>query len=222
MEAQSPHVGMVWKFGEWDDSSSTNTMTQFKIRRYVSNSPSPCCRWAYGSRSEPPSHIIGVNVSCGSSSPWWRVSNLNGCWYLERGRGKLVPGVGDRSDESRFQLCSDDHRRRVWRRPEQRADPGFTIARHRGPEPGVMVWSSIYFDSWTPLVIIKGTLKAQRSHTLQAWADRYDRGESVIVPKGFIRRIHDENRRSLRFSLECGTLKEKFKTTVIITVTCNS
>ncbi|GFS51307.1 uncharacterized protein TNCV_3533561 [Trichonephila clavipes] len=42
--------------------------------------------------------MIGVNVSCGSSCPWWRASNLNGCWYVDRGRGKLVPGVGDRME----------------------------------------------------------------------------------------------------------------------------
>ncbi|GFW05728.1 uncharacterized protein TNCV_3407941 [Trichonephila clavipes] len=29
-------------------------------------------------------------------------------------------------DESRFQPCPDDHRRRVWRRPGQHADPAFT------------------------------------------------------------------------------------------------
>ncbi|GFY22183.1 transposable element Tc1 transposase [Trichonephila clavipes] len=42
------------------------------------------------------------------------------------------------SDELYFQLCPADHRRRVWRRPEQRADPAFTIARHTGPQQGVM------------------------------------------------------------------------------------
>ncbi|GFU20878.1 HTH_Tnp_Tc3_2 domain-containing protein [Nephila pilipes] len=38
-------------------------------------------------------------------------------------------------DESLFQLCPDDHRRRVWRRPGQLVDPAFTITRHTGPEP---------------------------------------------------------------------------------------
>ncbi|GFX27520.1 transposable element Tc1 transposase [Trichonephila clavipes] len=38
------------------------------------------------------------------------------------------------SDESRFQLCSDDHRRRVWRRPWYRVNPAFTIARRPQPE----------------------------------------------------------------------------------------
>ncbi|GFV58424.1 uncharacterized protein TNCV_4035991 [Trichonephila clavipes] len=38
------------------------------------------------------------------------------------------------SDKSRFQLCPDDHRRPVWERPGQRADPAFTIACHKGPQ----------------------------------------------------------------------------------------
>ncbi|GFT95076.1 transposable element Tc1 transposase [Trichonephila clavipes] len=42
------------------------------------------------------------------------------------------------SAESCFQLCPDDHRRRVWRRPGQRADPAFHIARHTSPQQGVM------------------------------------------------------------------------------------
>ncbi|GFY00027.1 uncharacterized protein TNCV_1341251 [Trichonephila clavipes] len=43
------------------------------------------------------------------------------------------------SDESRFYLCLDDHRRRVWRRPGQRAKPAFTIAGHTGSQPEVML-----------------------------------------------------------------------------------
>ncbi|GFU76793.1 uncharacterized protein TNCV_4519501 [Trichonephila clavipes] len=50
-------------------------------------------------------------------------------------------------DESRFHLCPDDHRRRVWRRPGQRADPAFTIERHAGPQPGVMVWGTVSFET---------------------------------------------------------------------------
>ncbi|GFX86199.1 transposable element Tc1 transposase [Trichonephila clavipes] len=65
-------------------------------------------------------------------------------------------------DESRFQLYPDDHRRRVWRLPGQRANPAFTIACHTGPQPGVMVWGAISFDSRNRLVIIRGTLTAQR------------------------------------------------------------
>ncbi|GFT33912.1 HTH_Tnp_Tc3_2 domain-containing protein [Trichonephila clavipes] len=56
------------------------------------------------------------------------------------------------SDESHFQLCPDNHRRRVWRRLGQRADPAFPIACHISPQPGVMVWGTISFDSlWASL-----------------------------------------------------------------------
>ncbi|GFW69805.1 hypothetical protein TNCV_1884491 [Trichonephila clavipes] len=44
-------------------------------------------RWAYGSQSEPSSHIIVVNGARWSSSPWWRRNKLIGRWYVERGRG---------------------------------------------------------------------------------------------------------------------------------------
>ncbi|GFX69521.1 transposable element Tcb2 transposase [Trichonephila clavipes] len=56
------------------------------------------------------------------------------------------------SDESRFQLCPDDQRRHVWRRPGQRADPAFTFAHPTVTQPGVMVWGAISFDSQTLLV----------------------------------------------------------------------
>ncbi|GFU35667.1 hypothetical protein TNCV_2099551 [Trichonephila clavipes] len=43
------------------------------------------------------------------------------------------------SDESRFHLCPDDYRRRVWRRPWQNANNAFTTLRHTGPQQGFMV-----------------------------------------------------------------------------------
>ncbi|UYV60905.1 MYO1D [Cordylochernes scorpioides] len=70
------------------------------------------------------------------------------------------------SDESRFLLCPDDRRKRVWRRPGQRVDPGLTVEHHTGPQQGVMVWGAISFDSRTPLVDIPGTLTAQREREL--------------------------------------------------------
>ncbi|GFS61477.1 transposable element Tc1 transposase [Trichonephila clavipes] len=47
------------------------------------------------------------------------------------------------SDDSRFHLYPDDHRRCVWRRPGQHPDPAFTIACHTGPQQGVMVWGTL-------------------------------------------------------------------------------
>ncbi|GFX63550.1 transposable element Tc1 transposase [Trichonephila clavipes] len=64
------------------------------------------------------------------------------------------------NDESRFQRCPGDHRRRVWRRPGQRADPAFTIARHARPQPRIMVWGAIYFDNRTLWSSLEAHLKA--------------------------------------------------------------
>ncbi|GFT33290.1 transposable element Tc1 transposase [Trichonephila clavipes] len=66
------------------------------------------------------------------------------------------------SDESRFQLCPDDHRRRVWRCSGQCTDPAFTIARHTDPQPRVMACGAISFDNRISLVVIRGTLTEQR------------------------------------------------------------
>ncbi|GFV52222.1 HTH_Tnp_Tc3_2 domain-containing protein [Trichonephila clavipes] len=58
------------------------------------------------------------------------------------------------SSLSAIRLFSDDHRRHVWRRPWQRADPAFTIVRHTGPQQGVMVWGAISFEAgplWSSL-----------------------------------------------------------------------
>ncbi|GFX50597.1 transposable element Tc1 transposase [Trichonephila clavipes] len=66
------------------------------------------------------------------------------------------------SDASHFQLYPENYRRCVWRHLGQRAYSAFTIARDTGPQPGVMVWGAISFDSRTFLVVIRGTLAAQR------------------------------------------------------------
>ncbi|GFV48996.1 transposable element Tc1 transposase [Trichonephila clavipes] len=48
------------------------------------------------------------------------------------------------------------------RHPGQRSDPAFIIAHHTDSQPGVIVWGAIIFDNGTPMVIIRGTLTAQR------------------------------------------------------------
>ncbi|GFW89436.1 HTH_Tnp_Tc3_2 domain-containing protein [Trichonephila clavipes] len=57
------------------------------------------------------------------------------------------------NDASHFQLCHENHRRRLWRHLGQRAYSAFTIARDVDPQPGVMVWGAISFDSHTPLAV---------------------------------------------------------------------
>ncbi|GFU90440.1 hypothetical protein TNCV_3948701 [Trichonephila clavipes] len=60
--------------------------------------------------------------------------------------------LGIRRDESHFQLCPDDHRRRVWIRLGQRADPSFIIAPHTCILVEVMVWVLLRNGTlWLPL-----------------------------------------------------------------------
>ncbi|GFW81326.1 HTH_Tnp_Tc3_2 domain-containing protein [Trichonephila clavipes] len=55
-------------------------------------------------------------------------------WFLVRsGWNQADWGRIVFSDESCFQLCSDDNRRRAWRPAGQPADPAFTVIRHTGP-----------------------------------------------------------------------------------------
>ncbi|GFU25467.1 hypothetical protein TNCV_3620821 [Trichonephila clavipes] len=59
---------------------------------------------------------------------------------LEFGRDRII-GLKNEvfSSEFRFHLCPDDHRKCVWRRPEQRAAPAFPIAHQTGPQQGFLV-----------------------------------------------------------------------------------
>ncbi|GFW78576.1 hypothetical protein TNCV_2243761 [Trichonephila clavipes] len=64
------------------------------------------------------------------------------------------------SDESRFHLCPDDHRRRVWRRSGQRAESAFTMAHPTGPQQGVMAWAAISFE----VKLLWSSLEAHLQH----------------------------------------------------------
>ncbi|GFW47726.1 DDE_3 domain-containing protein [Trichonephila clavipes] len=66
------------------------------------------------------------------------------------------------SDESRFNLSSDDNCVRVWRPRGERHHPALALQRHTAPAAGVMVWSAIAYNTWSPLVLIRGTMIAQR------------------------------------------------------------
>ncbi|UYV68433.1 hypothetical protein LAZ67_5004299, partial [Cordylochernes scorpioides] len=86
------------------------------------------------------------------------------------------------SDESRFLLCPDDRRKRVWRRPGQRVDPGLTVEHHTGLQKGVMVWGAISFNSRTPLVVIPVTLTAKRGpedYDIMAFEDKVNATEML-------------------------------------------
>ncbi|UYV68097.1 hypothetical protein LAZ67_5003053 [Cordylochernes scorpioides] len=95
------------------------------------------------------------------------------------------------SGESRFLLCSDDRRKRVWRRPGLRVDPGLTVEHLTGPQQGVMVWGAISFDSKTPLVVIPGTLTAKR------WIPHFlnldQKLNRIRVSKALLKRYEEED-----------------------------
>ncbi|GFX80168.1 uncharacterized protein TNCV_2108121 [Trichonephila clavipes] len=82
---------------------------------------------------------------------------------FERGRiiGMMEAGWSV-SDESRFNLSSDDNHVRVWRPRGERLNPAFALQRHTAPSAGVMVWGAIAYNTRSPLVLIHGTMTAQR------------------------------------------------------------
>ncbi|GFX32804.1 transposable element Tcb1 transposase [Trichonephila clavipes] len=66
------------------------------------------------------------------------------------------------SDESIFNLSSDDNRVRVWRPHGERLNPALALQRHTAPTAGVMVWGAIAYNTQSSLVLIPGTVTAQR------------------------------------------------------------
>ncbi|GFT59228.1 transposable element Tcb2 transposase [Trichonephila clavipes] len=64
------------------------------------------------------------------------------------------------SDESRFNLSSDDNRVRVWRPLGERLNSAFALQRHTAPTAGVMVSGVIAYNTRLPLVLIRDTMTA--------------------------------------------------------------
>ncbi|GFX99296.1 transposable element Tcb2 transposase [Trichonephila clavipes] len=65
------------------------------------------------------------------------------------------------SDESRFNLSSDDNRVRLWRPRCGRLNPAFALQRHTTPTAGVMVWCVVAYNTRSPLLLIRGPRTAQ-------------------------------------------------------------
>ncbi|GFT86468.1 transposable element Tcb1 transposase [Trichonephila clavipes] len=65
------------------------------------------------------------------------------------------------SDESRFNLTSDDNRARVGRPRGERLNPAFALQQHTAPTAGVMVWGAIAYNTLSPLALVRGTMTAQ-------------------------------------------------------------
>ncbi|GFU80660.1 transposable element Tcb1 transposase [Trichonephila clavipes] len=64
------------------------------------------------------------------------------------------------SDESRFNLSGDE-----WRPRGERLNPVFSLQRHIATTAGVIVWGAIAYNTQSPLVLIGGTMTAQRAPT---------------------------------------------------------
>ncbi|GFT82739.1 transposable element Tcb2 transposase [Trichonephila clavipes] len=50
----------------------------------------------------------------------------------------------------------------MWRPPGERINPAFALQRHTTFTAGVMVWGAIAYNTWSPLVLVSGTMIAQR------------------------------------------------------------
>ncbi|GFS79171.1 transposable element Tcb2 transposase [Trichonephila clavipes] len=66
------------------------------------------------------------------------------------------------SDESKFNFSSDDNRVRGWSLRGERLNPAFASQRHTAPTAGMMIWGVICYNTRSPLVLICGTMTAQR------------------------------------------------------------
>ncbi|GFY30122.1 transposable element Tcb1 transposase [Trichonephila clavipes] len=66
------------------------------------------------------------------------------------------------SDESIFNLSSDDNHVRLGRPHGERLNPAFALQRHTALTAGMMVWGVIAYNTRSPLVLIRGTMTAQR------------------------------------------------------------
>ncbi|GFU35807.1 transposable element Tcb1 transposase [Trichonephila clavipes] len=65
-------------------------------------------------------------------------------------------------DEYRFNLSSDDNHFRVGRPRSKHFKPVFALEQHTAPTAGGMVWVTIANNTGLPLVLIRGTMTAQR------------------------------------------------------------
>ncbi|GFS67458.1 transposable element Tcb2 transposase [Trichonephila clavipes] len=66
------------------------------------------------------------------------------------------------SNESRFNPSSDENGVRVWRPRVERLNPAFALQQHTAPTAGVRIWGAIAYNTRSHLVLIRGTMTAQR------------------------------------------------------------
>ncbi|GFT89480.1 uncharacterized protein TNCV_4387481 [Trichonephila clavipes] len=112
---------------------------------------SGCPRWTSGQEDH---HIVrNARVQSTASSP---PSRHSGATHEETGLQQVIF-----SDEYRFNLSRDYNRVHVWRLRGKRLNPAFVLQRHTAPTAGVMVWSAIVHNTWSSLVLIRGSMTTQ-------------------------------------------------------------
>ncbi|GFW50357.1 histone-lysine N-methyltransferase SETMAR [Trichonephila clavipes] len=65
-------------------------------------------------------------------------------------------------NQFRFNLDSDDNRVHVWGPSVEGLNPAFAVQRHSTATAGLMLWGTIACNTQSPLVLIRGTMTAQR------------------------------------------------------------
>ncbi|GFX32123.1 transposable element Tcb2 transposase [Trichonephila clavipes] len=103
---------------------------------------------------------------------WWRA---RGNWTAAEWNEVVF------SDESRFNLSSDDNRGRVWRPRGERSKVAFALQRHTTPTAGEMVYVVISYNTRSPLVLIH-----ERPATLSI-------GDINIIPNDAIKIYTDDS-----------------------------
>ncbi|GFU68508.1 transposable element Tcb1 transposase [Trichonephila clavipes] len=66
------------------------------------------------------------------------------------------------SEESGFNLSSDDNRVCVWRPRGEHLNSAFALQRHTAPPGGVTIWGAMNYYTLSSLILIKVTLTVQR------------------------------------------------------------
>ncbi|GFU90242.1 transposable element Tcb1 transposase [Trichonephila clavipes] len=80
-------------------------------------------------------------------------------WCRARGNWTAVQwNIVVFSNESRINLIRDDNRNRVWRARGECLNSAFAIQRHAASTAGVTVWVAIAYNTWSPLVLIRGNI----------------------------------------------------------------
>ncbi|GFW87717.1 transposable element Tcb2 transposase [Trichonephila clavipes] len=113
-------------------------------------------------RVQPTAPSAGIQAQCGLPlKPTHRRLRLEYCHARENWTAAEWNQIVF-SDESKFNLSSDDNRVRVWRSRGERFNPAFDLQRHTVPTVGVTVWSAIGYNTRSPLAFSRGTMAAQR------------------------------------------------------------